>query len=565
MAKELNTLLGEFRNCAELEDEFDAIKVACYIKKLQINGVIETVEVDGKDDQLYLDLISKQINTSKNIPVSLKEISLQISYGAMSVLKPICKELNGYTNLDLKNLVKEIYIGENNRARSYHDTSFNISELVHHLMNGEKCNSIADLCSGAGSFLISNSFNGLNAKLTGYEMNPKNVMYAKMMGYVCDCDMKVNCVDVLATEIKEKYDVCFTEFPLGLRYKQAIKSEADGILKYDHIGAKVDWAFVFKAINAMKEDGKTFAIMSQGSLYNSAEMKSRKIIIDNQLLEKVILMPEGTLPGSIIGYSLLVFSNGNENVQFIDARESYSGDKRTKTFDLDKFKEIEKNASKFISNEEIKDNEYVFEMSRYLDDAKLPKWMNPTELNNVADVLGGYVYNSRNKIENPVSVKMVKVENFDGSIVNVDEVQKVDVEESRVSNYLLQKGDILLASKGTIIKAAILQEVNEPCIFTNNIIVIRVKEGKMIPEYLLSYLNGELGKKVLSKIETGSVIKNIPLKQLKGIEVPVVDMDTQEVICNRFNQLQIKLKEAQQAVLHYKNKIEDLFASEVGD
>ena len=61
---------------------------------------------------------------------------------------------------------------------------------------------------------------------------------------------------------------------------------------------------------------KSFAILSQNSLINSTDMKSRQIIIDNKLLEKVILMPHGTLKNSGVRYSLLVFSNNNDEVKF---------------------------------------------------------------------------------------------------------------------------------------------------------------------------------------------------------------------------------------------------------
>ena len=49
------------------------------------------------------------------------------------------------------------------------------------------------------------------------------------------------------------------------------------------------------------------------------------------------------------------------------------------------------------------------------------------------------------------------------------------------------------------------------------------------------------------------------------MDVPVVDMNTQEVIEIRFNKLQQKLEEAKRTVTEYEKKINSLFDMEVGD
>ena len=144
--------------------------------------------------------------------------------------------------------------------------------------------------------------------------------------------------------------------------------------------------------------------------------------------------------------------------------------------------------------------------------------------------------------------------------------EEIEIEESKVSNYLIRKGDILLASKGTIIRAAIVQNVEEPYIFNSNINVIRIKQDvKMIPEYLLSYLNSDLGMNELKMLQTGTTVMSVSLKSLREMDVPMVDMNTQEVIEIRFNKLQQKLVEAKKTVSEYEKKINSLFDMEVGD
>ena len=78
-------------------------------------------------------------------------------------------------------------------------------------------------------------------------------------------------------------------------------------------------------------------------------------------------------------------------------------------------------------------------------------------------------------------------------------------------------------------------------------------------------MNSDLWMKQLLLIQTGGIVKNISLKALREMDVPMLDMDTQEVIEARFNKLQQKLEEAKKAVAEYENKINGLFDMEVSD
>ena len=569
MAKELYELINTFRGTAQVEDIVDALKVSCFLRKLQINGLVKEICFEDMNKS-YFDCLYESVENVERLPFDFRELMNCLNLESYSILNRCVKETTNYSNAGLIELVKELLSDDTNFICSmkyrFNYTEDGISKLVNYLVKDKNYNSVLDLCSGSGSFLIQNLLNENRSRLVGYELVTRDVLFSKMMAYVLDGDIEIHNVDVLQNTVEEKFDLCFTECPLALRYKQKIMEDPNGLLGFDHFGARVDWAFVFKAINAMNQNGKTFAILSQNSLINSTDMKSRQIIIDNKLLEKVILMPRGTLKNSGVGYSLLVFSNNNDEVKFVDARNCYKNGKRIKQFDVEAFKKVENKLTYTFSYKEVEEKDYSFELNRYLYEIGIPENMYPVMLSDCADVIGGYVYNTRKKIDSPVSVKMIKVENFDGCVVDTAGAQEVEIEESKVSNYLVQKGDILLASKGTVIRAAIVQNIDEPCIFNSNINVIRVKEGaNLIPEFLLSYLNSDLWMKQLILIQTGDIVKNISLKALREMDVPMLDMDTQEVIEVRFNKLQQKLVEAKKAVAEYENKINGLFDMEVSD
>lgn len=569
MAKELYELIDELRGTAQIEDTVETIKISCFLRKLQINGLIKEIYFENVNES-YFDCLYENVANVEHLPFDLRELTSCLNLESISILKQCIKEITNYSNIELIDLVKELLSDDTNFMCSmkyrYNYTEDGISKLVNYLVKDKNYNSVLDLCSGSGSFLIQNLLNENRDKLVGYELVTRDVVFSKMMAYVLDGNIEIHNKDVLQNTIEEKFDLCFTECPLALRYKQKIMEDPKGLLGFNHFGMRADWAFVFKAINAMNQNGKTFAILSQNSLINIPDIKSRQIIIENKLLEKVILMPQGTLKHTNVVYSLLVFSNNNDEVKFVDARNCYKNEKRIKQFDVEAFKKMESQLTSTFSYKEVEEKDYSFELNRYLYESGIPENMNPVMLSDCADVIGGYVYNTRKKIDSPVTVKMIKVENFDGCVVDSASAEEVEIEESKVSNYLVQKGDILLASKGTVIRAAIVQNIDEPCIFNSNINVIRVKEGKnLIPEFLLSYLNSDLWMKQLLLIQTGGIVKNISLKALREMDVPMLDMDTQEAIEVRFNKLQQKLVEVKKAVNEYENKINGLFDMEVSD
>ena len=537
MARELFELIDDFRGTAQVEDIMDALEVSCFIRKLQLNNVLEKIVFDDKNFS-YVKRLSENTKSTELSPVVLNDMASCLNSYSLSILNDCVKEIAEYSDDELKKLVKQLQSESAKRLHntmfSAHDTEESISKLVNYLVKDKEYKSVLDLCSGSGSFLIYNLLNENRDKLVGYELVGKNVIFSLMLSYILDGNIEIHNEDVLATSVDGKFDLCFTQCPIGLRYKQKIV------------------------------DNQTFAILSHGSLSNSVEMKSRQMIIDNKLLEKVIAMPQGTLSYTNIQYDLLVFSKDNNEVTFVDARNCFITDKKFKQFDLESFKKTEKSSAYTFSYDEIEKNDCSFDLSRYLYSVEIPESMNPTVLSKCADVIGGYVYSTHKKVESPVTIKMVKVENFDGSVVDATNAQEIEIDESKVSNYLIQKGDVLLASKGTIIKAAIVQNIDEPCIFNNNITVIRIKQGvKMVPEFLLSYLNSDLGMKELMMRKTGTIVMNIPLKELRDMDVPMLDEDTQEVISVRFKKLQQKLVEAKKLVAEYENKLNELFDTEV--
>lgn len=146
-----------------------------------------------------------------------------------------------------------------------------------------------------------------------------------------------------------------------------------------------DYAFIQHMIASLKSDGMAGVVMPHGVLFRGgAEGKIRKGILENDLLEAVIGLPSNLFYGTGIPACILVFNRNKEEkhkeqVFFISSEDDYQEGKNQNTLrsaDIDKivetfdrYEEVEKYA-KAVTLEEIKNNDYNLNITRYIDKSK---------------------------------------------------------------------------------------------------------------------------------------------------------------------------------------------------
>lgn len=148
--------------------------------------------------------------------------------------------------------------------------------------------------------------------------------------------------------------------------------------------SKGDWAFLLHMIASMSGNGRVAAVAPHGVLFRGAsEGKIRQAVIDKNLIDTVIGLPENLFYGTSIPACIIVFKRGRttSDVLIIDASKEYTKEKaKNKLRDEDVSKivrtykafvngenaEIEK-YSHVATIEEIKENDYNLNIPRYVD------------------------------------------------------------------------------------------------------------------------------------------------------------------------------------------------------
>lgn len=99
--------------------------------------------------------------------------------------------------------------------------------------------------------------------------------------------------------------------------------------------------------------------------------------------------------------------------------------------------------------------------------------------------------------------------------------------------HLLKHGDVLFAAKGSKNFATWYENKNQPAVASTSFFVIRILENyhdKILPEYLVWFINNPNTQKLLKDKAIGSSIVSISKSVLEDLEISIPDLATQKNI-----------------------------------
>ncbi len=91
--------------------------------------------------------------------------------------------------------------------------------------------------------------------------------------------------------------------------------------------------------------------------------------------------------------------------------------------------------------------------------------------------------------------------------------------DTRLERHLLQQGDILLIAKGDYNRACLYQKEASPAVASSTFFVIRLKDERVVPEYLQWYFNTAFMQSMFSSLSRGTQIASLSKKAVAQVEV----------------------------------------------
>jgi type I restriction enzyme M protein len=298
-----------------------------------------------------------------------------------------------------------------------------VATLLAKLLAPKPGETIYDPACGSGSLLIrmAREVGSNNYSLFGQEVNGQTWALCKMNMFLHEIDnARIEWGDTLnAPKLVEgssirRFNVVVANPPFSLDKWGAEKAPDDRYGRF-HRGtppkSKADYAFISHMVeSAVEVDGRVGVIVPHGVLFRGgAEGKIRQKLIEENLLEAVIGLPANLFFGTGIPAAILLFHKGRAttDVMFVDASREFEQGKRQNRLREQDIAHIAQTVragcdveryARRSAFEDIRENEFNLNISRYVDIAESAEAIDLLEVANEIARLEEELDVTRNRI-----------------------------------------------------------------------------------------------------------------------------------------------------------------------
>ena len=366
----------------------------------ELNKAIAAIEEEN--DELEGVLVSIDFNKKDKLPD--KKLRDLISHFSKHRLRNGDFEKPDLMGSAYEYLIKMFADSAGKKGGEFYTPSEVVNLLVRLIKPKSKMRVYDPTCGSGGmliqsrNYLIENGENPRNISLFGQEMNQGTWAICKMNMFlhsVFNADIKKGDTIRDPKHLKGGELMTFDRvianppFSLAKWGKEEADNDSFGRFPYGTPPKDTgDLAFVQHMIASLNADGIMGVVVPHGVLFRGAsEMKIRKGILDNDLLEAVIGLPAKLFYGTGIPAALLIINKKkskdrknkiifiNSDLEFQEGKNQNCLREQDIKKILSKFNNFEdtKRYSKVVTMNEIKENEYNLNIRRYADTSPPPE------------------------------------------------------------------------------------------------------------------------------------------------------------------------------------------------
>lgn len=528
------------------------------------------------EDVYSLLVDSKVIQNSK---IDLKSRDLK------SVPETLHNALVNLSADELKQIVREVlYQNSFRKYEACEQTTPQLNELTYHLLELDKSgnNEVLDLCSANGTFIArvldSDASDHVQKAIYANEINYKFAYIAKLVSDIFgngSTKVDISNGDIFKENLDVKFDKARIFTPLGIR---VFMDEETSTCMFDDVPfrniANSEWAFIDKALSYKKDSFRAVAMVLGKNLWENQTSLYRKRIIESGYLEGIIELPTKALPCTGVQLYLLVLSNDNKEVKFLDAssltiknKNRFSEREKVVTLDigsiLDAYFDC-KNTKTIDETLELKN------LTPSLVNVKKREIKNGVSLSELAEVFTGNQYTLKNFegmiSEDETGYSILRSNDIDDYIINLNNLIHINYEDTKFDKYCIKYGDVIVTSKSSKVKVGVVDfEPKEKIIVTGGMIIVRPDVTKLNSSYLKVFLDSELGQQSIKAIQKGTVIISLNSRDLSEIKIPFVEMGKQEFIANQYQRKVSSLLALRNEASEIEKQILSLFDEAEGE
>ena len=311
-----------------------------------------------------------------------------------------------------------------------------------------------------------------------------------------------------------------------------------GMVPLDGVKEDIGVAMIRRCLNSAAR--RLYLIVVQAMLFSNrvALRTFRKELLERNLVEASIMLPERLLPDTGVSISLLILDKDRESaksdgqVRFINASDldtkRIGALVKAGTFDVlrgyvrSSFSYARPDCASVDVRDLLVRGESLLASAHCLTGAQqkaasLLEGLHTEPLGSVVNFFRPLLPSSDGKGE---QLNVLNVAQFSSFGYTKSERQtQAYVERAGKTDQLIQPGDVLLCIRGALGKVAIASNdfsIDEPWIASASAIILRPASKAYDPRLLFLYLRSELGQELLKKLACGATVPMVQMKDLKS-------------------------------------------------
>lgn len=426
----------------------------------------------------------------------------------------------------------------------YVPTPTEVRKLIVDILGFHKAHRIADFCCGGAGLGLELwkrlTIRNKEVSFHGEELNRNLCDAAQLYFSAYEVpDGEIEERDILTipdTAESQSYDIIVLDIPRGQNVTEVYDEKDPRLLCFNKKNIYSDWIFIQDVLYRLKKTGTAAVLVTPGALTRVNEEILREQIVVNDWLEAVITLPENLYSKYYAGTELLIFNKDKESsrkgkVIFIDISKEFKRQGR-RTVEITEAGLLQvreifvhswevKGVSAVCSREQIQKNQYSFKPSQYIQQEDEWEFVSELVLEDIAQITRGAQVPKRADVVEDGDVYFLNIKDIQEKRIQYEGADKVRSTNSVCKGkYRIQKDDILITSKGTALKLAIVEDYSPEAYISGNLTLIRVNPEKYHPYVLFEYLNSRQGQISLERIQSGTTIRILSNASLQKLKIP---------------------------------------------
>ncbi len=451
------------------------------------------------------------------------------------------------------------------RSAGQHGTPESICNLAYAVLDIEDGDRIADLGCGRGDFLTGVVDRARDLRLYGIDNDREVAALASIRLDLVARDWEVETGDMLEMDATHAFDKVFSNFPFGMR-PAFMRGQGDyyEMMRFGRLGigrpASADWLFNKLAYDSLAEGGRAVTVMANGAAFNGGDMQARKYFVNNGMIKAVIALPANLFPSTGIATVLVVLGKNDGHIRMVDATDLSVSGRRWDTIGDDEIEAIlarlesDCDYSRLVDAEELAAAEYNLCPTRYL--GRSIELENASSIGELAlSIERGASITARDldmlTVDEDTGLSFLRLSDISDGCIG-DDLPHLRELDSKTKKQWLRTGDLIVSKNGAPFKIAVAEVPEGKTILANgNLYIIRLDTERIDPYFVAAFLASDDGKELMERMVVGTTIPNLPLRNLKDIQLPVPDKNVQDAVARQYRArldeievLKIKLEKA---------------------